>query len=142
MKKILIVCAFGLVYTAQPALAQTDTKAKSVLEGVTKKINSLKSLKANFTITLSGGKGGKVTDSKKGSISLKGQQYHLLVSGQEIICDAKTVWTYNKDTKEVQITAYNPQEQSMSPAKLFTNFYDKEYTYTLHANLYLRYIKT
>jgi outer membrane lipoprotein carrier protein len=131
MKKI-ILSLFVLVMcgTVQNASAQNDPKAKAVLEAVSKKINSLKSLKANFTLSLSGGKGGKVTDTKKGSIALKGQKYHLLISGQEIICDTKTIWTYNKDAKEVQVSNYNPSEQAMSPAKLFTNFYDKDYKYS------------
>lgn len=130
MRKVLSLCALVLCYAIHPATAQNDAKAKSILEAVSKKMNSLKSLKANFTLSLTGGKGGKVTDTKKGSISLKGQKYHVFISGQEIISDAKTVWTYNKDAKEVQVTTYNPQEQAMSPAKLFTNFYDKEYKYT------------
>ena len=46
-----------------------------------------------------------------------------------MICDTKTVWSYNKETKEVQVSTYNASEQSMSPAKLLTNFYDKEYNY-------------
>ena len=123
-------CAVLLALTnVVPANAQGDAKAKAVLESVTKKVTSLKSLKANFTLNLSGGKGGKVSDSKKGTLSLKGQKYHVLLKGQEIICDNKTVWTYNKDTKEVNVSNYNPDEQSISPAKLFTNFYDKEYKY-------------
>ena len=130
MKKFISI-ALGcvLLFSAQ-AQAQNDPKAKSILEAVTKKVNSLKSLKANFSLNLTGGKAGKVTDNKKGSISLKGQKYHVLLSGQEIICDNKTVWTYNKETKEVSVSTYNPDEQTISPAKLFTNFYDKEYNYT------------
>lgn len=124
------MCAIAICWTVMPAIAQNDAKAKAILEGVSKKVNGLKSLKANFALTLSGGKGGKVTDSKKGTISLKGQKYHLQINGQEIICDMKSVWTYNKAAKEVQVSAYNPAEQSMSPAKLFTNFYDKEYKYS------------
>jgi len=93
-------------------------------------VNGMKSLKADFALNLTGGKGGKVTDSKKGSISLKGQKYHVLLSGQEIICDTKTIWTYTRETKEVQVSNYNPAEQTISPAKLFTNFYDKEYKYS------------
>lgn len=130
MKKILFVMVLGGCCAAQPVMAQNDTKAKTILEAVSKKINGLKSLKANFTLTLSGGKGGKVKDTKKGAIAMKGQKYRVTISNQEIICDAKTVWTYNKDAKEVQVTNYNPAEQSMSPAKLFTNFYDKEYKYS------------
>ena len=129
MKKVLSICALTLCFVSNAAFAQTDAKAKAVLDAVSKKVNSLKSLKASFTLNLTGGKGGKVNDSKKGTISLKGQKYHVLLAGQEIICDAKTIWTYNKESKEVNISNYNPNEQSISPAKLLTNFYDKEYTY-------------
>jgi chaperone LolA len=129
MKKILSVCALALGFAAQPALAQTDAKAKTILDGVTKKMNSMKSLKAGFTLKLTGGKGGKVTDSKTGTIAIKGQKYHVLLGGNEIICDNKTIWNYNPDAKEVTITTFNPSEQSISPAKLLTNFYDKEYKY-------------
>ncbi len=130
MRKIALFCALAVSCATVQASAQNDAKAKAVLEAVSKKVNSLKSLKANFALNLTGGKGGKVTDSKKGSISLKGQKYHVLLSGQEIICDTKTIWTYTKDAKEVQISNFNPSEQTLSPAKLFTNFYDKEYKYT------------
>jgi outer membrane lipoprotein carrier protein len=130
MRKSLTVFAFFISWAIQPATAQNDAKAKTVLDAVSKKVNSLKSLKANFTFNLAGGKGGKVTDSKKGTIAMKGQKYHILITGQEIICDTKTIWTYNKDAKEVQVSGYNPSEQSLSPAKLLTNFYDKEYKYS------------
>lgn len=129
MKKIVAFFTLALFIAANSASAQTDSKAKAVLETVTKKMNSLKSLKANFTLKITGGKGGKVTDSKKGNISLKGQKYHLQLNGQEIICDNKTIWTYNPDAKEVTVSNFNPSEQSISPAKLLTNFYDKEYKY-------------
>ncbi len=125
----LCMTAVSLLHTT-PVAAQNDPKAKAVLDAVTKKVGSLKSLKANFTLSLTGGKGGKVNDTKKGSLSLKGQKYHVLLSGQEIICDTKTVWTYNKESKEVNVSTYNPDEQTISPAKLFSNFYDKEYRYT------------
>jgi len=131
MKKILSIFALVVCFTSKSATAQTDTKAKAVLDAVSKKVATLKSLKADFSLGLVGGKGGKVTDTKKGSFSLKGQKYHILLSGQEIISDNKTIWTYNKDAKEVQVSNYNPAEQTFSPAKLFTpNFYDKDYKYT------------
>jgi outer membrane lipoprotein-sorting protein len=111
----------------QPAQAQ-DAKAKSILEAVSKKINGLKSLKANFAFHLSSSN-GKVKDTKKGTFAMKGQKYHVNIAGQEIICDTKTVWTYMKEANEVQVSNFNPDEQSISPTKLLTNFYDKEYTY-------------
>ncbi len=131
MRKLLSILVIGGVcFATKPAMAQNDAKAKTVLDGVSKKVGALKSLKADFAINLTGGKGGKTTDSKKGSLTLKGQKYHVLIAGQEIICDNKTVWTYNKEAKEVQVSNYNPAEQTMSPAKLLTNFWDKEYKYS------------
>ncbi len=125
MKKILSIAIAALMLAAQPVMAQTDAKAKTILEGVSKKINSLKTLKANFALTLA----GKTKDTKKGSFSMKGQKYRVTLDRQEIICDGKTVWTYMKDANEVQVSTYNASEQTLSPAKLFTNFYDKEYAY-------------
>lgn len=127
MSKLFSIAFILFAYTISSSYAQTDTKAKAVLDAVSKKVNGMKSLKASFSVHLTG---GKVNDSKTGTISLKGQKYHVTISGQEIICDTKTVWTYSKETKEVQVTNYNPTEQTISPAKLLTNFYDKEYTYS------------
>jgi outer membrane lipoprotein-sorting protein len=129
MTKKILGLAFIAVFSIQPLMAQNnDAKAKAVLENVSKKIKSLKSVKANFALHLSGG-GGKVNETKKGTFSMKGEKYHVSLNGQEIICDTKTIWTYTKDANEVQISKFDPKEQTISPAKLFTDFYDKEYKY-------------
>ena len=128
MKKLLGLSLVAVMALVQPAAAQIDAKAKSILEAVSKKVNGLKSLKANFALHLSGG-GGKVKETKKGTFFMKGPKYRVELAGQQIICDNKTVWTYMKETNEVQVSNYNPNEQTISPAKLFTNFYDKEYNY-------------
>ncbi len=131
MKSLLSLGLLVALGFAQPAFAQNDPKAKTILDGVSKKVSSLKTMKAAFALKLTGGKGGNVTDTRKGSIALKGQKYHVLLGNQEIMCDNNTVWTYNKETKEVQVAKYNPADQAMSPAKLFTpSFFDKEYTYS------------
>ena len=123
-----LALAIGL---GQSAWAQHDPKAKAVLDGVSKKVSSLKTMKANFALKLTGGKGGSVTDTRKGALMLKGQKYHVQIGSQEILCDNATVWTYNAEAKEVQVSKYNPAEQTMSPAKLFTpSFFEKEYSYT------------
>ena len=125
MRKVVLSVSLMCLGT-MPAWAQTDTKAQAILQNVSKKINGLKSLKANFSLHLSG---GKVNETKKGTFAMKGQKYHVLLNGQEIICDTKTIWTYTKDDNSVQVSAYDPNAQTISPAKLFTNFYDKEYKY-------------
>jgi outer membrane lipoprotein carrier protein len=110
---------------AQPVMAQNDAKAKSVLQAVSTKINGLKTLKANFALTMQ----GKTKDTKKGAISMKGQKFRMTLDKTEIICDGKTQWTYMKDANEVQVSNYNPSEQTLSPAKLFSGNYDKDFAY-------------
>jgi len=126
MKNLLLIIV--LLTAAFSSQAQNDPKAKAVLDAVSAKVKSLKSLKANFAITISGAKGAK-PQSKKGTVSMKGNKYYVTISGQEIYCDTKTIWTYMKESNEVQITNFDANENSFSPSKLFTNFYDKEYSY-------------
>lgn len=128
MKKIIGILSLGLAIVAQPAMAQNDAKAKAILDAVTQKVNGLKSLKANFSLNLSSAN-GKTKQSKSGTFYMKGTKYRISISGQEIISDNKTVWTYIKESNEVQVNNYNPNEQTISPTKLITNFYDKEYKY-------------
>lgn len=131
MKNLLVAGIVLAMCTATPVTAQNDPKAKGILDAVSKKVSSLKTMKAAFTLKLTGGKGGSVTDTRKGNLALKGQKYHITLGNQEIMSDNANVWTYNKDAKEVQVSKYNPAEQSMSPAKLFTpSYFDKEYRYT------------
>lgn len=126
MKSILF--SMLLILTVWTVMAQGDPKAKTILDNVSKKVKSLKSLKANFSITITGGKNAK-TQVKKGIVYMKGDKYYVTLSGQEIYCDNRTVWTYMKESNEVQVSSFDPNENSFTPSKLFTNFYDKEYTY-------------
>lgn len=128
MKKLLSILSIALISTATTATAQTDAKAKTILDNVTKKVNSFKTMKASFTLNLASAN-GKTKQSKSGSFFMKGSKYRINIQGQEIICDNKTVWTYIKENNEVQVNNYNPNEQTISPTKLITNFYDKEYKY-------------
>ncbi len=127
MKKLMILAALALGMMTQEATAQ-DTKAKTILDNATKKMSALKSLKANFALSVKGAN-GKTAQSKKGNFFMKGDKYRVSMGDQEIICDGKTVWTYVKAANEVQVSTYNPSEATVSPTKLFTNFYDKEYNY-------------
>lgn len=126
MKNTLwLVCLLLITGFAQ---AQTDQKAKTILDNVSKKVKALKSLKANFSITITGAKNAK-PQTKKGTVSMKGNKYYVSLSGQEIYCDNTNIWTYMKESNEVQISSFDPNENSFTPSKLFTNFYDKEYSY-------------
>jgi outer membrane lipoprotein carrier protein len=129
MKKATLLFITFLFASSLSVWAQTNTATKDpkkILQSVSQKISDLKSLKANFALHLMAAN-GKTTQSQKGSFQMKGTKYRVTLADQEIICDNKVVWTFLKSINEVQISAYNPSEQTISPAKLFTDFYDKEY---------------
>jgi outer membrane lipoprotein-sorting protein len=54
------------------------------------------------------------------------------ITGQEIFCDGKNIWTYDKAANEVTITKFDPTTNSITPQNLFTNFYDKDFLYKLN----------
>ena len=110
----------------------SDPAAKKVLDDVSAKFKTYKSVQASFALKNEDAK-GKVLDNKKGTVSMKGSKYRVsLVGGAEIFCDGSNIWTYDKAANEVTITKLDPSASSISPQKLFTNFYDKDFLYKLN----------
>lgn len=131
----VIMCGMvfsGMAQTKTPvgSLGQNDPKAKVVLDNVSKKFKSLKTVIANFILKVEGAN-NSVSDSKKGSVYVKGAKYKVIMGEQEIISDNKTSWTFAKDVNEVTINNVDQSNTSMTPAKIFTNFYDKDFLYRL-----------
>jgi outer membrane lipoprotein-sorting protein len=129
----LVFGAFGTIALAQNnSLGKNDPDAKKVLDGLSAKLKSFKAVQSGFTLTVTDSK-DKVQGSKNGTIFLKGNKYHVnVVGGQDIFCDGKDVWTYDKSSNEVTITKSDPNTQTLSPDKIFTNFYDKDFLYKLN----------
>ena len=135
MKKYLLVIAMiGLVLGAAAqgtSLGNSDPGAKKVLDGVSAKFKTFKGVQANFTLQVEDAR-GKVQGSKKGIVYMKGTKYRVNITGQEIYCDGNNVWTYDKSANEVTITKFDPSLNAITPQKLFTNFYDKDFLYKLN----------
>jgi outer membrane lipoprotein carrier protein len=119
---LTIIASIVLSLGTYSASAQ-DAKAKAILDGVSANLKTLKSLKANFSLSVS-----KTKEKKVGTVSMKGTKYFINMGTQEMYCDAKTIYTYNKTANEVTINDIDPSENTLSPTKLFTNFYDKEFS--------------
>ena len=62
---------------------------------------------------------------------MKGDKYRVSITGQEIYCDGKNIWTYDKSANEVTIAKFDPTVNN-SPQKIFTSSYDKDYLYKLN----------
>jgi outer membrane lipoprotein carrier protein len=139
MKKIIIACLFfsGLLMNARAqnnSLGKNDPDAKKILDQVSAKIKSFKSVQATFTLSIEDSK-GKSKGVKKGTFYQKGSQYHISITGQEIFSDGKTSWSYDKSTNEVTITKVDQTVKTVTPEKFFTDFYDKDFLYKLNGNV-------
>jgi len=65
--------------------------------------------------------------TKTGTLSMKGAKYRVSFGGQEIFSDGKTVWNYDKSSNEVTVSNLDASSGMITPQKLFTNFYDKDF---------------
>jgi len=130
MKKLYSL--IGILSLSMVAFAQgSDPAAKEVLDAVSSKFKTYKAVQSAFTLKVEDPK-GKVQGVKTGTVYMKGPKYRVNITGQDIFCDGSTVWTYDKASNEVTITQLDPSSSSITPQKLFTNFYDKDFLYKMN----------
>lgn len=125
MTKKNIFLILLLIINAGFVTAQSDKTSQDILKGVSDKYKSFNTVDADFTYVIESAQ-DKTNEKQKGKVFLKGSKYKLLIVGQEVYCDGKTVWTYLKDSKEVQITDPSTKADAITPANIF-NMYDKGY---------------
>lgn len=136
MKKFIISLTFlfALMFTAvaQPkGMGKSDPEAKKVLDAVSTKFKTFKTVTAKFSLKIENA-AGKNLGVKTGAVYMKGVKYRITVTGQEIFSDGSNVWTFDKASNEVTISRLDPSANSLTPQKLFTNFYDKDFLYKLN----------
>ena len=130
MRKLYI--AMALLITGSVVLAQkNDPAAKQVLDAVSAKFKTFNSVQAGFAYKVEDAK-GKTMSTKKGNVWMKGNKYRVSFGGQEIFSDGKTTWNYDKNSNEVNINSVDASGTALTPQKLFTNFYDKDFLYLLN----------
>ena len=117
--RLLLILPFALALSI--AAKGQDKKSQEILNAVSAKYKSYKSVKASFTITIQNPK-DKSKSTEKGNLLLKGSKYKLEIAGQEIICDGTTRWTYVKDANEVQIDNQKKDENAITPTNIFTMY--------------------
>jgi len=123
---------FAVYANAQgSSLGSSDAAAKSILDKVSAKFKTFKGVQSNFSLIVEDGN-GKVQGNKKGVVYMKGPKYRINMGGQEIYCDGTNIWTFDKSSNEVTISKFDPTANSITPQKLFTNFYDKDFLYKLN----------
>lgn len=137
MKKVstfLIMMTIGfLSVNAQvpKGMGASDPQAKKILDAVSAKFKTFKTVQGKFALKVENA-AGKSLGVKTGTVYMKGSKYRISVTGQEIFSDGSNIWTLDKASKEVTISRIDPSANSLTPQKLFTNFYDKDFLYKLN----------
>lgn len=136
--KNLTFITFALVLLAGASAAQTkptksDPEAKKVLDAVSARFKTFATVQATFTYKVENA-AGKVLSTKTGNIMMKGTRYKLSFGGQEIFCNGTTVWNYDKAANEVTVNTLDASGGMITPQKLFSNFYDKDFLYVLNGD--------
>ena len=132
----VIFLLFSIVtINAQPkGMGKNDPEAKKVLDAVSAKFKTFKSVQSSFSLKIENS-AGKNLGTKSGTVYMKGTKYRVNVTGQEIYCDGSNVSTYDKSANELTITKIDPSANSITPQKIFTNFYDKDFLYKLNPDV-------
>jgi outer membrane lipoprotein carrier protein len=135
MKKLISISIFLISATAlfaQPkGMGANDPDAKKLLDAVSTKFKTFKSVEATFSLSIENSS-GKVLGSKKGKVYMKGAQYHISMNGEDVFSNGTDIYTYDKSSNEVTITKDDPTANSITPQKIFSDFYDKDFLYKLN----------
>lgn len=131
MKNLYLSAVLSLLSVLSVAQTKSDPAAKAILDAVSAKFKTFTTVEASFSYKVENA-AGKALSTKTGSIKMKGTKYRVSFSGQEIFCNGTTVWNYDKAANEVTISNLDASSGMITPQKLFTNFYDKDFLYLLN----------
>ena len=127
MKKIasfFTICLSLLVFTAN---AQTS---KEVLDKLSAKAKTFKTITSDFTSTLNNPKAG-VNQTNNGSVKIKGSKYYVNMGDYQIFCDGTTVWNYNKSDNSVTIdNLADVKDGGFDPSEIFT-IWEKDFKHEM-----------
>lgn len=133
MKKFCTLLALSSVMLSVQAQigknpTKNDVEAKRILDAVSQKFKTYKAPQATFIYKVENAQ-GKALSTKKGTVFMKGNKYKVVMDGMEIYSDGKTVWNYDRSSNEVTVNNVDASGSAMTPQKLLTNFYDKDFYY-------------
>lgn len=101
-------------------IAAQDKKAETILDAMSAKYKSLTTFNANFTYGVEG-TGTKLTNVFTGNVTVKGNKFRLKTAGQEVFNNGKDLFTFVKETNEVNISEFDPKDDSdFSPTKIYS----------------------
>ncbi len=73
---------------------------------------------------------GKLKESRDGVLKSRGSKFEIKMGTVQLICNGETIWNVDNKNKEVQVNEYDADATSISPEKLFSSSFKKDYNYS------------
>lgn len=123
--KILTILVSVLV-----ALSSQAQTSKEILDKLSAKAKTWKTISAEFTSTLNDTK-ANLKQNQTGTIKIKGNKYYLTLSDFVVITDGITVWNYNKSDNSCTIDDLaDVKDGSFEPSEMFT-LWEKDFKHEM-----------
>lgn len=130
MKNLKSILLTSILFLSVCAASAQDSKAKEILDKLSKKTETYSSMQAKFEYTMIN-KADGIDETQSGYLKTQGEKYNVNIAGQNIISDGKTVWTVLEDAEEVQINEVPEEGESedyLNPVNILT-LWEKGFKY-------------
>lgn len=138
--RLLLVAAAIVITSSLFAQSPTDRKlqndpaAQTLLDKVSANYHAATSLKVGFSLLVDTPDEEAYMKSK-GSVLLKKEKYRIDTDEMIIVCDNVKRYVYLKESNELQINFFEPEEDEIeSPSELF-DIYKEDYFYRLSGEI-------
>jgi len=119
--KMRFILLFVLLFTGS---LYAQNGAQGLLRKTLDKMSAYKNFKSDLSYTMDN-KQNNIHEKKSGTIYVEGDKFRIELMGQIIISDGKNMWTVIKDSKEVMLSALDPDDPSnISPTKILEEYSD------------------
>jgi outer membrane lipoprotein carrier protein len=119
MKHFLLSALLSLVAFA--GNAQDDARSRAILDKLMAKAKTWNTFEADFSSRLQNSK-DKLDVKQEGSMKVRGKKFRLVLDKNTIINDGTTLYTYNKDANEVNLSDPKDMDQELDPTTLVTQY--------------------
>ena len=131
MRTPLVLLAF---FACLSTFAQKDASAKAILDQVGAKVKDSKGILVSIQL-ISKNAQGKALGTKQINLKMKGDKYYLKQGLMEILCDGKIIYNFD-GANSISKSSLAESDQTLSPQKLLSGNYDKDFNYSLLAQNY------
>lgn len=125
--RYILVLFIGFLTTN--SWAQKDPLAKNVLDQLGQKVKLSKGILVNIQLVTKNNK-GKSMGTKSIDLKMKGEKYLLREGKMEILCDGANIYNFD-GVNSISKSAIGESDQTLSPQKLLSGSYDKDFNFSL-----------